>query len=78
MKGLQSTFAMLTVKANRMYCEFLVKNVHFPDEYFPLLRLHERLAQAQEESRVKAIAPAPLDLDTLNDRQSSARLSRDA
>lgn len=77
MKGLQSTFVMLTNKANRMYAEFLIKNVYLPDEYFSIVRFHEKVAQEQEESRVKAIAPASLDLNVLFDRQSSAPPSRD-
>lgn len=61
MKGIQSTFAMLTNKANKVYCEYLVKNTIFPDEYFPFMQLYEKWQQKAEENKIKAIGPESLE-----------------
>lgn len=75
MKGLQSTFVMLTNIANKLYAEFLVKSVLMPDEYYPIAKYFESETIAREESQFKFIEPAPLELPFINELHSSTKQS---
>ena len=61
MRGLQSTFAMLTNKANKVHCEFLVKNTLLPDEYFPFMQYFEKWQVKVDEKKFRAIGPESLE-----------------
>lgn len=62
MLGLQSTFHILTMKANQIYADFLIKHYLFPEEYFTISQYYDQLRDREEQKKLEEMQPEALEL----------------
>ena len=55
MKGLQSTFLMLTNKANQIYSQFTVKYNILPEEYHFFIQMHDREVYEEDTKKYRNV-----------------------